>query len=50
MVDLLTCFYAFITALSAALIMVPSLRRRALDQGAVDVHDGRKGYVTMFFF
>ncbi len=39
---MLQLFYAFITALGAALIMVPFLRRWALDQGAVDVPDERK--------
>lgn len=39
---LLNSFYAFITALSAALIMVPFLRRWALDKGTVDIPDARK--------
>ncbi|TLM64501.1 MAG: undecaprenyl/decaprenyl-phosphate alpha-N-acetylglucosaminyl 1-phosphate transferase [Deltaproteobacteria bacterium] len=40
--QLLSCFYAFVTALSAALIMVPVLRRWALDRGTVDLPDERK--------
>jgi len=43
---MLPLFYAFITALGAALIMVPFLRRWALDQGTVDVPDERKVHTT----
>jgi UDP-GlcNAc:undecaprenyl-phosphate GlcNAc-1-phosphate transferase len=43
---LLPCFYAFITALCAALIMVPVLRRWALDRGTVDLPDDRKVHET----
>ena len=39
---MLNCFYAFMTALFAALIMVPFLRRWALEQGNVDAPDERK--------
>lgn len=39
---LFNCFYAFMTALCAALIMVPFLRRWALDKGTVDIPDARK--------
>ena len=39
-------FYAFMTALCAALIMVPFLRRWALDKGTVDVPDERKVHST----
>lgn len=44
--QLLNCFYAFVTALSAALIMVPVLRRWALDRGTVDLPDARKVHDT----
>lgn len=40
--SLLTCFYTGMTALGAALLMVPFLYRWALDQGALDVPDERK--------
>ncbi len=40
--NLMTCFYIFMTALFAALIMVPFLHRWALDTGAVDTPDDRK--------
>lgn len=40
--QLFICFYAFVTALCAALLMVPFLRRWALDKGTVDVPDERK--------
>ncbi len=39
---LLTCFYSFMTALFAALIMVPFLRQWALDKDSVDQPDARK--------
>ncbi len=39
---MLQLFYAFITAMSAALIMVPFLRRWALDKQTVDLPDARK--------
>lgn len=39
-------FYAFVTALCAALIMVPFLRRWALDKGTVDLPDERKVHNT----
>jgi UDP-GlcNAc:undecaprenyl-phosphate GlcNAc-1-phosphate transferase len=39
---LLTCFYSFMTALFAALIMVPFLRQWALDKNTVDIPDERK--------
>ncbi len=39
---LLTCFYSFMTALFAALIMVPFLRQWALDKDNVDQPDARK--------
>ncbi len=39
---LLTCFYSFMTALFAALIMVPFLRQWALDKGTLDTPDERK--------
>lgn len=39
-------FYAFMTALCAALIMVPFLRRWALDKGTVDIPDERKVHNT----
>ena len=39
---LLTCFYSFMTALFAALIMVPFLRQWALDKDTVDLPDARK--------
>ena len=39
---LLTCFYSFMTALFAALIMVPFLRQWALDKNTVDIPDDRK--------
>ena len=39
---LLTCFYSFMTALFAALIMVPFLRQWALDKDTVDHPDARK--------
>ncbi len=42
----LTSFYALVTALFASLIMVPFLRRWALDQGNVDVPDERKVHDT----
>lgn len=37
-----TCFYAFMTALCASLVMVPFLRRWAIDKGTVDHPDARK--------
>ncbi len=40
--DLLNCFYIFMTALFAALIAVPFLRKWALEQGALDIPDERK--------
>ena len=40
--QLLTCFYSFMTALFAALIMVPFLRQWALDKDNVDQPDARK--------
>lgn len=43
---LLTCFYAFMTALCASLIMVPLLRRWALDKGTLDTPDERKLHST----
>ncbi|MCK4509986.1 MAG: undecaprenyl/decaprenyl-phosphate alpha-N-acetylglucosaminyl 1-phosphate transferase [Desulfuromonadales bacterium] len=39
---LLTCFYTFMTALFTALIIVPFLRKWALDQGTLDIPDERK--------
>ncbi|MCM2265860.1 MAG: undecaprenyl/decaprenyl-phosphate alpha-N-acetylglucosaminyl 1-phosphate transferase [Desulfuromonadales bacterium] len=44
--NLLSHFYAFMTALCAALIMVPFLRRWALDKGTVDIPDERKVHNT----
>jgi UDP-GlcNAc:undecaprenyl-phosphate GlcNAc-1-phosphate transferase len=38
----MTCFYIFMTALFASLIMVPFLHKWALDTGAVDTPDDRK--------
>lgn len=43
---LLDSFYAFTTALCAALIMVPFLRRWAHNQGTVDLPDERKVHGT----
>lgn len=43
---LLTSFYTFMTALFTALIVVPFLRRWALDQGNVDLPDQRKLHDT----
>ena len=43
---LLTCFYSFMTALFAALIMVPFLRQWAIDQGTVDLPEARKVHLT----
>ena len=43
---LLTCFYSFMTALFAALIMVPFLRQWALDKDTVDIPDARKQHLT----
>ena len=40
--NLLTCFYTFMTALFAALIVVPFLRKWALEQGTLDFPDERK--------
>ncbi len=40
--DFLRCFYSFMTALFAALIMVPFLRQWALDKNSVDQPDARK--------
>lgn len=40
--DLLICFYTFMTALFTALIIVPFLRKWALDQGTLDIPDERK--------
>jgi UDP-GlcNAc:undecaprenyl-phosphate GlcNAc-1-phosphate transferase len=45
-VDLLNHFYAFITAFGTALIMVPFLRRWALDQGTMDLPEERKVHST----
>ena len=39
---LITCFYVGITAMFASLIMVPVLRRWALEKGQVDEPDQRK--------
>lgn len=44
--SLLTCFYTFMTALFAALIMVPFLRKWAFDQGNLDIPDERKMHKT----
>lgn len=44
--NLLSHFYAFTVALCAALIMVPFLRRWALDRGSVDIPDERKVHNT----
>lgn len=44
--QLLNSFYAFVTALCAALLMVPFLRRWALDKGTVDLPDERKVHDT----
>ncbi len=44
--NLLTCFYAFMTALAAALVMVPFLRHWALDQKNLDAPDERKVHTT----
>ena len=43
---LLTCFYTFMTALFTALIIVPFLRKWALDQGNLDIPDERKMHDT----
>ncbi len=40
--DLLICFYTFMTALFTALIIVPFLRKWSLDQGNLDIPDERK--------
>jgi UDP-GlcNAc:undecaprenyl-phosphate GlcNAc-1-phosphate transferase len=45
-VNLLTCFYTFMTALFTALIVVPYLRKWALDQGTLDAPDERKVHDT----
>jgi UDP-GlcNAc:undecaprenyl-phosphate GlcNAc-1-phosphate transferase len=45
-ISLLTCFYAFMTALSIALVLVPSLRNWALERGALDQPDERKVHTT----
>ena len=44
--NLLTCFYTFMTAMFAALIIVPFLRKWALEQGNVDIPDARKVHET----
>lgn len=44
--SLLSCFYTFMTALFASLIMVPFLRRWALDKGTLDHPDARKMHDT----
>lgn len=44
--NLLTCFYTFMTALFTALIIVPFLRKWALDQGNLDIPDERKMHGT----
>jgi UDP-GlcNAc:undecaprenyl-phosphate GlcNAc-1-phosphate transferase len=44
--NLLDCFYTFMTALFTALIVVPFLRKWALEQGNVDVPDERKMHET----
>jgi UDP-GlcNAc:undecaprenyl-phosphate GlcNAc-1-phosphate transferase len=44
--SLLTCFYTFMTALFSALVMVPFLRKWALEQGNVDAPDARKVHDT----
>lgn len=41
-VDLVSCFYAFLTALFAALLMVPAVHRWAREKGSVDHPDPRK--------
>jgi UDP-GlcNAc:undecaprenyl-phosphate GlcNAc-1-phosphate transferase len=43
---MLNSFYTFMTALFAALVMVPFLRRWALEQGNVDTPDERKVHTT----
>lgn len=40
--NLMTCFNIFMTAMFAALVMVPYLQRWALDTGTVDTPDDRK--------
>ncbi|MDT8443954.1 MAG: hypothetical protein RQ722_06660 [Desulfuromonadales bacterium] len=40
--NLLICFYTFMTALFTALIIVPFLRKWSLDQGTLDIPDERK--------
>jgi UDP-GlcNAc:undecaprenyl-phosphate GlcNAc-1-phosphate transferase len=44
--QLIQSFYIFITAMFAALIMMPFLMRWALDKGIVDVPGGRKKHST----
>lgn len=44
--NLLDCFYTFMTALFTALIIVPFLRKWAFDQGNLDVPDQRKVHDT----
>ena len=44
--DLKSSLYVFMTALFAALLMVPLLRRWALERGEVDVPDSRKVHVA----
>ncbi|MGK2906841.1 MAG: MraY family glycosyltransferase [Desulfuromonadales bacterium] len=44
--NLITCFFIFMTALFTALICVPFLRKWALDQGNLDIPDERKMHDT----
>ncbi len=44
--NLLDCFYTFMTALFTALLIVPFLRKWAFDQGALDLPDERKTHDT----
>lgn len=44
---LINSFYIFITAMFSSLIMVPFLRRWALDKGIVDTPGGRKNHLNL---
>ncbi|TSK06118.1 MAG: undecaprenyl/decaprenyl-phosphate alpha-N-acetylglucosaminyl 1-phosphate transferase [Geobacter sp.] len=44
--NLMTCFYIFVTALFSSLILVPYVHQWALDTGALDLPDERKVHRT----